>query len=86
MAYMQFHYSWSLHHAFSKAEEEMHVCACLVYARQGTPFTVPMFAEVARNLAERDETQPFSRHFVSSFVERHQDELTLADGKITSPT
>jgi len=45
-----------------------------------------MFAEVARNLAGRDENHPFSRHFVSNFVLRHKSELVLDGGKITSPT
>ena len=36
---------------FIPRQEEMLVCACLIFARQGTPLTVPMFAEVARNLA-----------------------------------
>ena len=76
----------SLRYAFTEREEEMLVCACLIYARQGTPFTVPVFAEVARTVAERDEGRPFSRHFVSDFVERHRDELTIDSGKITSPT
>jgi len=26
---------------FSEGEEEMLVCACLIYVRQGTPFTIP---------------------------------------------
>ena len=76
----------SLRRTFSPEEEEMLVCASLVYARQGTPFTIPVFAEVARYLAGRDESEPFSRHFVSDFVERHKDVLTVSDGKMTSPT
>jgi len=64
----------------------MLVCACLAYARQGTPFTIPVFAELARNFAGRKEDQPFSRHFVTGFVERHSHVLSLDDGIITSPT
>ena len=37
--------------AFTPRQEEMLVCACLIFARQGTPLTIPMFAEVARKLA-----------------------------------
>jgi len=76
----------SLNCFFSQREEEMLVCACLVYARQGTPFTIPLFAEVARNLAKRDADHPFSRHFVLNFIHRHRTELCLDNGKITSPT
>ena len=61
-------------------------CTSLIYARQGTPFTVPIFAEVARIFAERDEEHPFSRHFVADFVARHHTELSMDCGKITSPT
>ena len=64
----------------------MLVCACLIYARQGTPFTVPVFLGVARILTERGEDHPFSRHFVSGFVERHRGALCMDNGKITSPT
>lgn len=76
----------TLRYTFSEREEEILVCACLIYARQGTPFTVPVFIDVARILAERDEDHPFSRHFVSDFVERHRDALCMDNGKITSPT
>ena len=75
----------SMNCVFSDQEEEMLVNACLIYARQGTPFTIPIFADVARNVAGRDEEHPFSRHFVSDFVARHP-ELTMDDGKIISPT
>ena len=61
----------SMNCVFSDQEEEMLVNACLIYARQGTPFTIPIFAEVARNVAGRDEEHPFSRHCVSDYVSRH---------------
>ena len=74
----------SLRYALTEREEEMLVCACLIYARQGTPFTVPMFAEVARTVAERDEGRPFSHHCETDFVESLRHELTMVSGKITS--
>jgi len=79
--------SWehSMRCVFSEEEEEMLVCVCLIYARQGTPFTFSLFAELARKVAGRDEDHPFSRHFVSDFVARHP-ELVKDYGKITSPT
>ena len=73
----------TLRFTFSEREEEMLVCACLIYARQGTPFTVPVSIDVARILAEWDEDHPFSRHFVSDSVERHRDGLCMDNGKIT---
>ena len=63
----------------------MLVCACQVFARQGTPLTVPVFAELATNLAG-NRKKKFSRHFVSNFISRHSSELTADNGKITSPT
>ncbi len=75
----------SLRYAFTEREEEMLVCACLIYAREGTPFTVPIFAEVARTVAERDDGRPFSRHFVSDFVERHRENSQWILGKSLHP-
>ena len=58
------------------------MCACQVFMRQGTPLTVPVFAELAINLAEKGKKNVF----VSFFISRHWSELTVNNGKITSPT
>jgi len=60
-------------------EDEMLKCACPIYARQGKPFTVPIFAEEAITFADRDEEHPFSRLFVSDFVAHHR-ELSMDGG------
>ena len=68
--------------AFTPRQEEMLVCACLIFAGKGTPLTIPMFSEVARKLAVNKK----KKTFFTSFHERLEKELTVDDGKITSPT
>ena len=58
------------------------MCACLIFAGKGTPLTIPMFSEVARKLAVNKK----KKTFFTSFHERFEKELTVDDGKITSPT
>ena len=70
---------------FSEEEEQALVCACIVYARQGTPLTIPALAKVASIFADRGDDEPISRHFAYDFVERHKDEIRLREGKLTSP-
>jgi len=45
---------------FSDHEEEMLVCACLVYARQGTPLTKRDFALLATKFSGRKDGKVFS--------------------------
>ncbi len=78
--------SHSLRYAFTEEEEKALVTVCLLYARQGTPLTITEFIVLASNFAGRDESHYFSRHFVSSFVSRHSDSLSVRTGKLTSPT
>ena len=48
----------SLKCVFSEEEEQALECACIVYSRQGTPFTIQAFLDVASFFAEKDEDHP----------------------------
>ena len=79
--------SCSLHRAFTNEEEEALVDVCVMYSRQGTPFTYSHFIQVASYFAGRyDRKDFFSDFFARSFVKRHQDVLCARRGKLTSPT
>ena len=77
----------SLHRAFTDEEEEALVDVCVMYARQGSPFTIPHFLQVASYFAGRYESKEFfSEFFARSFITRHSTVLFKSDGKLTSPT
>ena len=76
----------SLRYAFSEEEEQALVCACILYARQGTPLTLEAFNEIASFFAGKKDGDHFSEHFCRDFVDRHTSEIVFRSGKITSPT
>ena len=78
--------SHSLKFAFSMEEEIALVVVCQLYARQGTPLSVIDFIKLASHFAKKEEGKLFSRHFVDDFIDRHDDVLCKAKGKLTSPT
>ena len=79
--------SCSLHRAFTDEEEEALADVCVMYARQGTPFTVPHFIQIASYFAGRYKKEEFfSEFFARSFIKRHEEVLCYQDGILTSPT
>ena len=76
----------SLKSSFTKEEEEVIVTIFLLRARQETPLIIDAFIGLVTFLAERDEDHRFSRHFVSLFITRHEIDICIHSGKITSPT
>jgi len=79
--------SHSLKCAFSMEEERALVDACIMYARQGKPFTIRHFCAVASYFAGKFERKDFfSRGFAQKFLKRHIKLLQLKEGKLTSPT
>lgn len=49
----------SLHHIFSSEEEEALVAACIIFARQGVPYTIRDFIELASSFAEKKNVRNF---------------------------
>jgi len=75
----------SLKCAFSEEEEDALVHLCVMRAREGKPFTIPAFVNVANIFAGRTKKGPFLTHsYAYSFLKRHSDSLCRRTGKVTS--